>query len=79
MCAVNEGTHMNANSMPNRDPMAFGVVNLSGMLRRVCPRYPIVTGVSVEILMTPELICGKASVRKFVYRLDSLHDKHDIV
>ena len=52
-------THMNANSMPSRDPMASGVVNLSGMLRRVCPRYPIATGVSVEILMTPELICVK--------------------
>ena len=60
---MDDETHMNANSMPSRDPMASGVVNWSGMLRRVCPRYPIATGVSVEILMTPELICVKENAR----------------
>ena len=63
MSGMNDETHMNANSIPSRDPMASGVVNLSGMLRRVCPRYPIATGVRVEILMTPELICAKDNVR----------------
>ena len=78
---MDDETHMNANSMPSRDPMASGVVNLSGMLRRVCPRYPIATGVSVEILMTPELICVKESARMtlqiLAFKNNVNHKKHN--